>query len=190
MSFASLTPIQRKVAPINARRRLAELNHLIDSLVAERQQLLDKLNSVVYPVLSLPPEITACIFVQCITEGFPSLETPPLLLSHICGSWRRIALGTPTLWQSINIAPRRKGQENLLELWLKRSASMPLPLSFGGFSAQSLIDTSLIHHDRWREIALSSPAKVNAGDRDFPILHKVKLSFPTTRPFIIQTPLR
>ncbi|KAJ7819253.1 hypothetical protein B0H14DRAFT_2372701 [Mycena olivaceomarginata] len=114
MSFASLTPIQRKAALINARRRLAELNHLIDSLVAERQQLQDELNSVIYPVLSLPPKITAHIFVQCITEGSPSPETPPLLLSHICGSWCRIALGTPNLWQSINIAPRRKGQEKLL----------------------------------------------------------------------------
>ncbi|KAJ7796326.1 hypothetical protein B0H14DRAFT_2263036, partial [Mycena olivaceomarginata] len=105
-----LTHIQRKVALVNARRRLAELNHLIDSLVAERQQLQDKVNSVLYPVLSLPAEITVHIFVQCITEGSPSPEAPPLLLSHICGSWRRIALGTPTLWQSINIAPRRKGQ--------------------------------------------------------------------------------
>ncbi|KAJ7308657.1 hypothetical protein DFH08DRAFT_636500, partial [Mycena albidolilacea] len=90
-----------KAALANARRRWADLNHLIDSLVAERQKLQDELDSVVYPVLSLPPEIKAHIFVQCITGGSPPPQTPPLFLTHICGSWREIALAMRSLWQSI-----------------------------------------------------------------------------------------
>jgi hypothetical protein len=41
----------------------------------------------------------------------PTPKTPPLLLIHICGSWRKIALVTRSLWQSINIPLTRKTKE-------------------------------------------------------------------------------
>ncbi|KAJ7659282.1 hypothetical protein DFH06DRAFT_989651, partial [Mycena polygramma] len=88
-----------------ARLRLAELNELIDALVAERQQIQEELDSIVYPVLDLPAEIAAHIFTLSLPKDrrTPSQFTSPLLLTQICHSWREIAVTTPNLWQSIQI---------------------------------------------------------------------------------------
>ncbi|KAF8175470.1 hypothetical protein K438DRAFT_1608588, partial [Mycena galopus ATCC 62051] len=59
----------------------------------------EELDSIVYPVLSLPPEITSHIFIQSLPEDTrPSPRSAPLLLVQICRSWRVIAIATPDLW--------------------------------------------------------------------------------------------
>ncbi|KAJ7659302.1 hypothetical protein DFH06DRAFT_1472678 [Mycena polygramma] len=137
-----------------AHLRLAELNKPIDALVAERQQVQGELDSIVYPVLDLPAEIAAHIFILSLPEeSTPSQFTSPLL-TQICHSWREIAVTTPNLWQSIHIDERRvphRESRKLLEMWLHRSVNLPLSLSFASSDAvtQSLIDASLIHHRRW-----------------------------------------
>ncbi|KAJ6533031.1 hypothetical protein B0H19DRAFT_879289, partial [Mycena capillaripes] len=83
------------------RNRLYELDTLIASLTAERQRLQAKLDAIVYPVLSLPPEITMEVFVRCLpseSDRCPSWKQAPLLLAQICRQWRQIALDTPALW--------------------------------------------------------------------------------------------
>ncbi|KAJ7659323.1 hypothetical protein DFH06DRAFT_1472688 [Mycena polygramma] len=171
-----------------ARLRLDELNRLIDALVAERQQVQTELDSIIYSVLDVPTEITAHIFTFSLPKGSaPSRLDSPLLLTQICHSWREIAVATPSLWQSIHInegqASHRLGSGQLLEMWLHRSASLPLSLSFArsDAGAQSLIDASLNHHRRWRELELSSKASshgavvIDGTDKDFPLLRKVTL---------------
>ncbi|KAJ7113036.1 hypothetical protein C8R44DRAFT_596190, partial [Mycena epipterygia] len=75
---------------------------LINSLTIERQHLQAELDRIVYPVLTLPSEITSDIFIQSIPrDSNPSRHTAPLLLTQICRQWRAIALATPSLWQSI-----------------------------------------------------------------------------------------
>jgi hypothetical protein len=64
--------------------------------------------------------------------------------------------------------PHKKDQGRLLDLWLGRSASMPLALSFGDSLAQSLVDTSFIHHGRWREIAILTRGHHGRGERISP----------------------
>ncbi|KAF8207694.1 hypothetical protein K438DRAFT_1521965, partial [Mycena galopus ATCC 62051] len=52
-----------------------------------------------HPILDLPPELISLIFVHCLpsfAELHPSKA--PLLLAHICGAWRALALRTPELW--------------------------------------------------------------------------------------------
>ncbi|KAJ7181097.1 hypothetical protein C8R46DRAFT_844421, partial [Mycena filopes] len=53
----------------------------------------------VYPILTLPVEITAEIFTHCLpdTPAPPSVRIVPLLLARICRQWRNIACGTPRL---------------------------------------------------------------------------------------------
>ncbi|KAJ6589331.1 hypothetical protein B0H19DRAFT_1226883 [Mycena capillaripes] len=177
-------PTSKPSALEKARIRLAELNKLIDELVTERQRVQEELDSIVYPVLTLPAEITSHIFNQSLPNNKkPSQHTAPLVLTQICHLWREIALRTPTLWQSITINNRREPHRvsgKLLEMWLQRSAVLPLRLSLGSFDAlatytQSLIDTSLIHHRRWEEIEYVG-GNIESGDRDFPVLRTVTLS--------------
>ncbi|KAJ7140755.1 hypothetical protein C8R44DRAFT_530102, partial [Mycena epipterygia] len=55
----------------------------------------------VYPVLTLPDDITSRIFVECLpTHGRvrPSPRNAPLILSQICRQWREIALSISDLW--------------------------------------------------------------------------------------------
>ncbi|KAJ6630351.1 hypothetical protein B0H10DRAFT_1649973, partial [Mycena sp. CBHHK59/15] len=56
----------------------------------------------VYPILTLPLEITSEIFSHCLPPNIlmvePSTSAAPLLLTEICRTWRTIALSTPGLW--------------------------------------------------------------------------------------------
>ncbi|KAJ6514278.1 hypothetical protein C8R47DRAFT_917917, partial [Mycena vitilis] len=112
------------------RRQLSRLDTLIASLTAERQRLQAQSDPIVYPVLSLPTEITVEIFLRCLPTQ-PRLPCPsvsPLLLTQICHHWREIALDTPGLWQSLIFRDHRVSVE-LLRLWLARSATLPLNFS-------------------------------------------------------------
>ncbi|KAJ7116946.1 hypothetical protein C8R44DRAFT_530335, partial [Mycena epipterygia] len=54
-----------------------------------------------YPILTIPFEITALIFIYCLpTHGrvTPSPHAAPLLLTQICTRWREIALEVGQLW--------------------------------------------------------------------------------------------
>ncbi|KAJ7755980.1 hypothetical protein B0H16DRAFT_709174 [Mycena metata] len=85
---------------------------ILNDMLARLQILRGQLDSIVYPVLTLPPEISTEIFLQCLPTGCElenpywdvvQTRSPPLLLTHICGAWRRIALSTPALWTTFYI---------------------------------------------------------------------------------------
>lgn len=115
------------------------------ALETQQRELEMKLSLVVYPVLTLPMEILAHIFVGCLPRHGrvrPSAHMPPLTLAHICGQWRDIALSTPELWSSVDLAfasrrTRRDslllnqeetnhGAHPLLEMWFSRAKGRPL----------------------------------------------------------------
>ncbi|KAF8217981.1 hypothetical protein K438DRAFT_15775 [Mycena galopus ATCC 62051] len=120
------------------RQRILDLNATIShhestlqELKQQRSAILSELNLVVYPVLTLPPEITAEIFKWCIDTGMrllPSLA--PLLLTQICRDWRALALSTPALWDTITEVeghdPLRV--EQLVTTWFSRAGTRPLSL--------------------------------------------------------------
>jgi hypothetical protein len=101
------------LANLELRARLAEVDASIAELklrlkVLEDIRLLNqrRLDGVVYPVLTLPPEITSEIFLQCLplvpdlsktTKEAPKSSDAPLLLLQICQMWRSIAFMTPPL---------------------------------------------------------------------------------------------
>ncbi|KAJ7827090.1 hypothetical protein B0H13DRAFT_1575131, partial [Mycena leptocephala] len=89
-------------------RRKADLAALvcaITSLENAQQEVEESLALVVYPVLTLPYEITSRIFVACLpSDGVrPSPDAAPLLLARICGHWRKFALSTGGIWCSIHL---------------------------------------------------------------------------------------
>ncbi|KAF7334600.1 F-box domain-containing protein [Mycena venus] len=150
-------------------------------------KIQDELDSIVYPVLTLPAEITSHIFTQSLPiDATPSRYAAPLLLTQVCRLWRTIALATPNLWQSIVVKELGPGDlerlndpAKLVEMWLQRSAGLPLSLFvhlLNEVLAQSIIDTCLVHHHRWSEVEVLSFVNIDARDREFPVLRKVRLS--------------
>ncbi|KAJ6473231.1 hypothetical protein C8R45DRAFT_907848 [Mycena sanguinolenta] len=129
------------------RDRLAEINAQVALLETEREIIQKKLQSVTYPVLSLPYEVVAKIFIHCLPDLehaeciFSSkhrkyLLPTALLLSQICRAWRAIALNTPKLWAIFRIDIEARPQDYTLAAlrlgdWTKKAIVSPLSFVFG-----------------------------------------------------------
>ncbi|KAJ7064318.1 hypothetical protein C8F01DRAFT_1022329 [Mycena amicta] len=152
-SFLKTLPLHDDEAPLSAQRAALhliqkELRRLkspsfarLDALRREREQVAGSLTHAVYPVLTLPNEITSDIFVACLPAHGrvrPSPSAAPLLLAQICRHWRGVALATTELWSSLDIemihgsrrtAIVRPGNPSLYELWFSRANKRPLALT-------------------------------------------------------------
>ncbi|KAJ6477543.1 hypothetical protein C8R45DRAFT_833427 [Mycena sanguinolenta] len=141
-------------------------------------------DAVVYPVLSLPPEITTEIFLGCIPSQSNLSESPseaPLLLAQICRQWRQIALDTPQLWRSLVFHDRETSIE-LLQLWLARSGSLPLDFELKCWDPPRvgvLIETMLLHCHRWQDVKFGLPeqsfSELDLRHASLPMLHSISL---------------
>ncbi|KAJ7290312.1 hypothetical protein C8J57DRAFT_1275679 [Mycena rebaudengoi] len=153
------------------RDRIAELTAQISLLTAERNAIQAELDSIVFPVLTLPPEITSEIFVNCL-PGQPQDPEPlvaPLLLTGICRNWRTIALSTPELWSILSLRLDSPEVQNaladLLPTWLSRSGVHPLTLRFryeadydnDDSSPRIFCETLLQHAHHWYDVTLRLP---------------------------------
>ncbi|KAF8180587.1 hypothetical protein BJ912DRAFT_1062363 [Pholiota molesta] len=63
--------------------------------------------SPVHPISSLPYEILLEIFIHCLPrypllQQQPSTASAPILLCHVCSSWRRLAQASPALWTHLS----------------------------------------------------------------------------------------
>ncbi|KAJ7506582.1 hypothetical protein B0H11DRAFT_1971862 [Mycena galericulata] len=151
------------MATAGLRMRLLEL----DAQIVEQTQRLDDLKqnriavdrellaTATFPVLTLPVEITAEIFGQCLPTFDPTSEFPheyysqqlgaifgptaPVTLMGVCRRWRDIVLATPSLWSTLKIVfdkiPERIASEpgsieGFIERWLDRAAQLPLSIIF------------------------------------------------------------
>ncbi|KAJ6458393.1 hypothetical protein C8R47DRAFT_1059723 [Mycena vitilis] len=180
------------LTPTVARARLEELDTLNESpknsllRSSEREKLKTFLETYIYPVLTLPTEITSEVFLQTLDpeDTSPSSPTSPLFLGHICRAWREIALTTPPLWASITVssadAAANERRLRLLELWLARSAQCPLHIvivhSGAPASPGSFIETILPHRARWEELDLwisCEQSLLISGE--LPLLRRVKI---------------
>ncbi|KAJ7749702.1 hypothetical protein B0H16DRAFT_1888093 [Mycena metata] len=138
------------------RRELALIEEALGSLepAADTSSLVERkdvaklqLDSVVYPVLTLPGEITSEIFLKCGEAdglaGKPSARRGPLLLLRICRAWTSIALATPALWTDMSIGCYG-GRNNVtvdtlgqgIDRWFGRAFALPISLHFWGESSE------------------------------------------------------
>ncbi|KAJ6509125.1 hypothetical protein DFH09DRAFT_861760, partial [Mycena vulgaris] len=89
-----------RLAEIDA--EITELQARLSHLAVTRKPLADALESIVYPILTLPPEITAEIFIHyCALSPWTILHesrSGPLLLANICRTWRGIAINLRSIW--------------------------------------------------------------------------------------------
>ena len=79
------------------------------------------------PIQSIPAEIIREVFIFSLPRNLnycqPHICTAPLQVSHVCSTWRRIALGTPQLWASVAINVGFLGHETEIEV-VKRNSEV------------------------------------------------------------------
>ncbi|KAK7063533.1 F-box domain-containing protein [Favolaschia claudopus] len=145
-------------------------NHEIKRLEVERKAVAETLNSIVYPILSLPVEITSDIFNHHFNQLFkaPRDELPlvdldtatiagPLFLSHVCSTWRSIAIGMPSLWCRVRETSRVADRRKLLEYWLPLTRGNMLYLDITSDPSQTarLFPTIAQYSHSWRSFGCS-----------------------------------
>ncbi|KAJ7137272.1 hypothetical protein C8R46DRAFT_1201297 [Mycena filopes] len=184
----------RRLALAKIKFQIALYKKYIVALEEQVDELEEDLALAIYPVLSLPTEITSIIFVHCLPPHGrvePSPSKAPLLLTQICHDWRNIALETCALWTSVYINPAldvrallsksvRVGLDNrtsgLLQTWLSRAKASPL--SIGLNFAMRAISPRLL------DLVLSFAAQIQRLDlhlndlSQFREFHPLQASFP------------
>ncbi|KAJ3782428.1 hypothetical protein GGU10DRAFT_436633 [Lentinula aff. detonsa] len=172
----------------------------LDDLLSQKQSIenyIDAHKSLLSPVRRIPPETLAEIFIHCLPTdslyAVRNLAEAPLIFTTICRDWRQIALNTPRLWRSLHFfLPSRLSDDVFsrrmagITLWLERSGSLPLSISFhDGYENDPLIISqsrpamtvslirSLMHFsDRMQDVYLS------LSSSSFPIFDNLSPSFP------------
>ncbi|KAJ7040817.1 hypothetical protein C8F04DRAFT_228474 [Mycena alexandri] len=142
------------------------------ALVQTRTSMQAQLNAIVYPVLTLPPEVVSEIFIRTLSEtrARPNVTEAPLLLCTVCSQWRTIAIFTPALWSSIELTFKFSlfGSNflALLDLWLSRTGHHPLSLSlyYDEYTVTKnrpqvdlVVHLLLRHSHQWADVELKLP---------------------------------
>ncbi|KAK7018478.1 F-box domain-containing protein [Favolaschia claudopus] len=175
------------------RARLAELEHQIQELERtlaalrlEECAVKDRLNAYKYPVLSLPHEIVAEIFLRFI-PAYPACpplagSESPVLLTHICRMWRETALATPRLWRAVCLSAMERASFNPNYIWLNRAGCCPLSIRLNERDSYALSGPALAaaiapHRARceYLKIRLAFQGAVPAIEGEFSILHHLDL---------------
>ncbi|KAJ7050985.1 hypothetical protein C8F01DRAFT_673202 [Mycena amicta] len=73
----------------------------LEGLKAQRVLVEQELSKLIFPVLSLPPELTTKIFALAVATGVADHKPVLLQLAAVCEQWRAVALDSPGLWQCI-----------------------------------------------------------------------------------------
>ncbi|KAK7017599.1 F-box domain-containing protein [Favolaschia claudopus] len=110
--------------------QISEAERTLAALRLQESVARARLNAYKYPVLTLPDEIIAEMFLHFVPE-YPKCSPAagprsPMRLTHICRLWREIALATPRLWRAMSLSLR--SPFSLHNLWLNRAGSLPLAI--------------------------------------------------------------
>ncbi|KAJ7043096.1 hypothetical protein C8F04DRAFT_1251264 [Mycena alexandri] len=118
----------------------------LTELEERRADVQAKLDAFIFPILTLPPEITAEIFlhdVSAILDYNHQYHRNPcrniLRLLLVCRGWRALALSVPALWSTLDLgligfcwkAPEVE-MEGQINGWFERAAALPLFLTWTG----------------------------------------------------------
>ncbi|KAJ7704505.1 hypothetical protein B0H17DRAFT_12944 [Mycena rosella] len=167
--------------------QILALESSLRSLRGERKVLERRLHAHTYPVLTLPNEIAAHIFVHFLPV-YP--RCPPLTglfspttLGHICYKWREIALSTPALWRAIDIYLNDNAELQpslrIVESWLTRSASCPLSIRLlsSGPALSDLdpvLQACVSHSARWEYMKINTiPLDYIGNSGSMPLLRSL-----------------
>ncbi|KAJ6481853.1 hypothetical protein C8R45DRAFT_313508 [Mycena sanguinolenta] len=205
---AQIFELERSIAELRAEKAIAQ--ERLDARVAElKAQVLDLECSIAdlqtekamvqqrldsYPVLTLPDEIIAEIFVRFLPSYpiCPPFVGPlsPISLTHICHRWRAVALATPTLWKAIEFRYSYNFECPAFPLagaWLSRSGSCPLSISILRANSTNLPDilSAIVpHRARWEHLKLGINAEslLHLFGGPMPLLRHLDLTLPSCKP--------
>ncbi|KAF9484859.1 hypothetical protein BDN70DRAFT_872126 [Pholiota conissans] len=121
------------------------------------------------------------ILHSSVTSG--SSPTTPLILGHVCTSWRSFVHHTPSLWSTIAVQGPLPKHVEVVSFWLARSEKCPLDLRLEQFlwpdpSSYAIAELFVAQAHRWRRISfvlgIEAPfAKMRAGDT--PLLEEFRI---------------
>ncbi|KAJ7617294.1 hypothetical protein FB45DRAFT_1007857 [Roridomyces roridus] len=150
------------------RTELARLQAQIQLLTTERQTLqnhYDDCRALLAPIRRLPSEVLGSIFHLCrysdeneenpsgLSLGHRILVQKPLhSISRVCIHWRRIVIGTPTYWTTIDICNgltiKTPRDLKLLTVALERSRSSPLEVTI--YNDELALRLLVEFSERWK----------------------------------------
>ncbi|KAJ7050922.1 hypothetical protein C8F01DRAFT_1343125 [Mycena amicta] len=126
-SIANAALLREQKAQLDERILQAEMH--LESLKAQRVLVKQELSEIVYPILSLPSELTTKIFALAVAAGVAEHKPVLLLqLAAVCQQWRAVALDNPVLWQCIAFTSDVGDPEQLFLCFAQRSGTLPLDI--------------------------------------------------------------
>ncbi|KAJ7829364.1 hypothetical protein B0H13DRAFT_2289755 [Mycena leptocephala] len=175
----------------------------LDALDSERCQLEETLDSVVYPIISIPVETVSRIFLNCLPANGrvrPSIFSAPVSLAQISRHWRRIAVSIPHLWRSIDLELGDLiscGEDfgdgspsahvcSLLKTWFRRTNGHPLSITLRcdadfDLMPPNILSTIAEFSEQWGRLEVVIPredvAALGCILGPFPQLHSFALEF-------------
>ncbi|KAJ7670757.1 hypothetical protein DFH06DRAFT_141710 [Mycena polygramma] len=197
----AIADIRHRIADIDA--EIANLRARLVRLAAERKPLVQALESIVYPVVTLPAEITAEIFLQYFTRADIGGTDPniphgpgwippcgPLLLASVCRAWREIALHLQPIWSKFHLVPTQNAipsTEKLLQCWLPRTGNHPLEVDIGrwGISALCASLAPFFHQLQFLSCSVDTPDTLPADlfRGRIPLLRRLDITVIDDLPF-------
>ncbi|KAF7358441.1 F-box domain-containing protein [Mycena venus] len=193
----SPTALRTRLSQIDSETE--QLDARIDELAAEREPIVEALQTIVYPILTLPTEITSEIFLQHLTglheahDDRPWLvdlhtasHAGPLFLAQVCKAWRAITLSFPSLWCRVRVSSSEQtlpGRQKILEHWLPRAGAHPLYLDImTGLNYRQippLFATLAPYSLQWRTFSLWLTTPISFSMKEIqgriPLLHKLNV---------------
>src|SRR5271155_4400079 len=99
------------------KEEMARLERELEALSKDHDEL-DRQLTACQSLLTLPRRLPEDILREIFQLGlptdrnaYPSKKTAPLIFTHICRRWRRVAISTPSLWSTIHIRITQKRLE-------------------------------------------------------------------------------
>ncbi|PPR00092.1 hypothetical protein CVT24_008994 [Panaeolus cyanescens] len=164
---------------------------ILDHKISQVDRFIGEHQAVVSPLRRLPPELLQEIFGHW--HSWPSRWTKwaylPWVLGHVCQSWRKIALNTPTLWNGIPTLQLRKPftrKPRFLALFnelLQRSAGAPLDIWIhcpSDIPTHPAVDALIIQSHRWQRVSFAGHCSILIS------LHAVKGNLPNLERLTLQ----
>ncbi|KAJ7928898.1 hypothetical protein B0H13DRAFT_1966744 [Mycena leptocephala] len=102
----------------------------------------------------VPLELVTEIFIFALPDilSDPHPSNAPLLLTHVCHDWRRVAQSTPQLWSNLTLSDRNVHNHPtfLIEQWLGRANLVALSLWIGYSFPETIMHLISRNSTKWK----------------------------------------
>ncbi|KAF4606047.1 hypothetical protein EYR38_000092 [Pleurotus pulmonarius] len=158
----------------------------IDAHLAEVRRLREERNANCSKTKSLPSEILVMIFgvLECTFRGTRHSHLQWFVVTHVCRTWRKVALSEPTLWVDFVNPPRKCARE-----LFARTQEAPLILQLVDHPQDNLaflFDHIVEHPERMKVLTIhtiSRPFRANLFTKPAPYLESLDILSETPTEF-------